>query len=147
MDATYGVCIYVDGTKKIHKTFTSTAGKAASATAAAKLFDYNLVLAFIREAQYLSLGAGSPWGTPDVLIDDLLIYDRSLSATDVKALSTMANRVTDFGPNGGTGIAGLSSDKAQFTGKPSILLDLSGRRTTLGKPGLYIINGRKVLVK
>lgn len=147
VDATYGVCIYVDGTKKIHKSFTSTAGKAASATAAAKLFDYNLVLAFIREAQYLSLGAGSPWGTPDVLIDDLLIYDRSLSATDVKALSTMANRVTDFGPNGGTGIAGLSSDKAQFTGKPSILLDLSGRRTTLGKPGLYIINGRKVLVK
>ena len=147
VDAANGVTIYVDGTKKAHKTFTSSAGKGATATASAKLFDYNHVLAFIREAQFLNLGAGSPWGTPDVLIDDLLVYDRALSGTDVKALSTMSNRVTDFGPTGGNGIDDILTDKAHLASQSPIILDLSGRRTSVGKPGLYIINGRKVLVK
>lgn len=126
-----GVRLYVNGTRKNQKSITS------SADFTTHFFN------FITTAQYLNLGAGSPWGTPDALIDDLLVYDRALSAIDVRALSTMANRATDFGPVQ-VGIANLPAADAPAA---DAVHDLSGRRTTLRRPGLYIVGGRKVLLK
>jgi len=152
VSATGGVALYVDGVKKAHKTFTSTAGTAGTAAAAARLFDYQAVLDFITTAGYMQLGAGSLWGSAEADIDDLLIYDRALSATDIRGLVTLANRVTDFGPEGLVDIQdvknGWQSDAQGVT-----IFDMSGRQmkttnpTTSLKQGLYIINGRKVFVR
>ncbi len=146
VSATDGVTVYVDGTKKAHKTFTSTAGTASSAAAAARLFDYQSVVDFITSAGYMQLGAGSLWGSAEADIDDLLVYDRVLSATDVRGLATLANRVTDFGPSGLVGIETVSKD---FTGQGDFrFFDLQGRPTTHPRPGhIHIVNGRKVFVR
>ena len=95
---TDGVNLYVNGTRKQHKSFASTAGTASTTSAAAQLFDYQAVMDFITSAGYIQFGAGTQWGSADACFDDLLIYDRVLSATDVRALNTLSNRVTDFGP-------------------------------------------------
>ena len=140
VDATEGVTLYINGTRKTYKSFASTAGTTASS------FDYSHVLNFITSAGFLSLGAGSPWGTPDARLDDLLIYERALSATDVRALNTMANRITDFGPDGDqTPVRDLFDRKS--TPDNHVIYDLSGQRTNPCHPGLYIIGGRKVYIK
>ena len=139
VSASDGVSLYVDQTKKTHKTFVSSAGSGSTATASAKLFDYQKVLDFISTAGYMQLGVGSPWGSAEAWFDDLLIYDRALSASDVRALNTMANRVADFGPEGNTGIA---DNKSIILGRPQGTFDLLGRPVSRKSPGLYIINGR-----
>lgn len=87
VSAADGVTLYVDGTKKAQKSIAKSSA-----------FAFQQLVDFAATAQFLNLGAGSPWGSPDAYVDDLLVYDRALSATDVRALNTMANRVTDFGP-------------------------------------------------
>lgn len=146
-----GVTLYVDGTKRAHKTFASSAGTASSAAAAARLFEYQHVLDFITSASYLQLGAGSPWGSAEASFDDLLIFDRALAAADVRALNTLANRVTDFGPDGLVGIHDIHQPSSPNP-HPSTLLDLNGRPITANhpsqlRPGIYLLNGRKIIIK
>ncbi len=141
-----GVLLYVDGVRKSHKTFESTAGSGSSAAQSAKLFDYQHVLDFISTAGYLQLGTGSGYGSAEACFDDLLVYNRALSAADVRALNTLLNRVNDLTPEG-TGVEGVVSASPSFS---NFIYDLSGRQmpaaTTLPR-GIYIINGKKVLVK
>jgi hypothetical protein len=159
VSASDGISFYVDGVKKAHKTFTSTAGTASTAAAAARLFDYQTLLNFITSAGYMQFGAGSLWGSAEAAFDDLLIYNRALSAADVRGLATLSNRVTDFGPQGLVGIHDIHQspfgENEMVNGKwlNGKCLDLTGRpvRTSSTsprlKPGLYIINGRKVMVQ
>ena len=144
-----GVTLYVDGTKKSHKAFASSAGEAATVSAAAKLFDYQRLVDFVAAAPYMQLGSGSFWGSADARFDDLIVYDRALAPTDVRALNTLLNRVTDFTPVAIHDIAAPPLSPSAAT-----LFDLSGRAvcpyaTThkLLKPGLYILGGRKVRVR
>ena len=155
---TDGVTLYVDGTRKAHKTFTSTAGTASTATAAAKLFDYSHVTAMAAAASYFQLAHGdAAYGSAAARFDDLFIYSRALTANDVKGLTTLATRTTDFSPEAvGIGSVEMShSSEGRFdtSGKDQGVYDLSGRR--VNRPatprqlprGLYIINGRKVVVR
>ena len=155
VSATDGVTLYVNGSKKIHKTFTSTAGTASTASAAAKLFDYHHVMNMVAGASYLQLGHGdAAHGSAAARFDDLFIFSRAFTSSDVKGLNTLVNRTTDFSPEA-VGI------EAMYDGRSSMydvqwdgaIFDLSGRPvhrpsvlSTLSK-GLYIVNGSKVLVK
>lgn len=150
VSATDGVAIYVDGVKKVHKTFTSTAGTASTAAAAARLFDYQSVLNFITTAGYMQLGAGSLWGSAEADIDDLIVYDHALSATDVRGLATLANRITDFGPAGLVDVRDIRNS-GLLPVKGTGIFNLNGQFTTTStsrlKSGIYVINGRKVIVR
>ena len=74
-----------------------------------------------------------------------MIYDRELSAVDVRALNTMCNRVTDFTTGqGGTDIDNLWNGESK---EKKGIFDLQGRRVERPVRGLYIINGKKVVVK
>ena len=141
-----GLALYVDGSRKQWKTFTSSAGTASTAALAAKMFDYQHVMDFITKAGYLQLGLGSGYGSPEASFDDLLVYNRTLSPSDVNALNTLLNRVNDFSPIG-TGIETIVPAVAQ----PSRgIFDLSGRQIPTGttlERGIYIINGKKVMVR
>ncbi len=132
-----GVTIYVDGERKAQKAFGGSAA-------------YAQVLTFLRSANYMQLGAGSFWGSADCSIDDLLVYKRALTAKDVTLLNIMANRTgTDYTYDGIDNLmAEGGSDEHQSQG----VFDLSGRRVSTSPAsqlprGIYVIGGRKVLVK
>jgi len=138
-----GVTIYINGSKKYSVTFASTMGTA-------KKFDYQLLIDFIKTCQFFTLGKGLGLGTAEAWYDDLLIYNRELTATDVKALYYSETRITDISTNGeAVGItAPTTADAAATTALPQGIYDLSGRRLDrITRPGLYIVDGKKVLVK
>ncbi|MBO4801336.1 MAG: family 43 glycosylhydrolase [Bacteroidaceae bacterium] len=139
-----GVSLYVDGVKKAHKTFTSSAGTASTAAAAARLFDYQTLVNFITSAGYMQLGTGSHWGSAEACFDDLLVFSRALTAADVRALNSLATRVTDFGPEGMVGVRDLENVNFKME-RSRRIFDLTGRWTNKPLPGhIYIINGHKV---
>lgn len=148
-----GVTLYVNGTKRAHKTFTSSAGTANNAVNAAKLFDYNKLIASIAADGFVQLGLGGTAGSAEALFDDLLIYSRALDATDVRALYTLSGRTIDLGPNGSNGIYDLNGRENLHSSLQNGIYDLNGRIlnssfTHSSLPnGIYIVNGRKVLVK
>lgn len=137
---TNGVSLYVNGTKKtLHKVTSSTGATTA------KTIPYADLLEKVTAMRYFYLGVGSDWGSADCYIDDLMIHSRELSATDVRALNTMVNRVTDFTlGEGGTGLSEIEDEDVKAkTG----IYDLLGRRVLNPNRGLYIINGKKVFLK
>ncbi|MCR5270039.1 MAG: family 43 glycosylhydrolase [Prevotella sp.] len=144
-----GIKLYISGGQK---SFSSANGK-LKGTAVSKVadFDYNIVLNHLSACQYLYLGNGGYWGTPDACYDDLLVYDRSLSFAEVLALNTMENRVFDFWTLNPTGIADMTQQQAT---PATVVYDLQGRAIKNGKSldsnlpcGIYLVNGRKVVVK
>ncbi len=112
----------------------------------------------VSELKYLYLGACPPvgsanGGSPDIYVDDLMVYSRELSLTDAQALYKMANRVTDFtvGENGTDVKAIEAISPTGHHGKAngsrySGTYDLTGRRiSNPQKGGVYIIDGVKVV--
>ena len=135
-----GIRLYVNGTNKSPHAVASSKGVTkVKELPCAELIDC------VRKLKYFYLGLGSFWGSADCYIDDVLIHSRELSATDVRALNTMANRVTDFTKNGDeTDVFPVFIEtQPQQRG----IFDLLGRRVSKPSRGLYIINGKKALVK
>ena len=136
---TSGVRIYVNGVNKTPHSVASSSG-----TTKVRELPYTDVISKVTGMNYFLLGQGSPWGSADCYIDDVMIYNRELTNTDVRALYTMLNRVTDFTKGeGGTGISEIKNEE-WVSGK---CYDLSGRRVEKPTRGLYIVNGKKILIK
>jgi len=137
------VCIYVNGTRRTNASFVSTAGTNVTN------FDYQKVLDLVASSEYFTLGKGTDHGTPEALYDDLLIYNRALSAQDVRALYAAENSVTDFSTGDFvTAIHTIEADQPTPTRNTLTgIYDLSGRRVTHPTTGLYIINGKKIYIK
>ena len=149
-----GVVFYVNHAKRSTR-FASTAGTTMAN------FDFQKVLDMVSSASYLSLGMGNGIATAEACYDDLLVYDRALTADDVHLLHLMEQRVTDFTPEGTfTGIVdiadgdnNMSNPSSASSPRSSVFYDLQGRpvNAELGlrshKKGLYIVNGKKVVVK
>ena len=134
-----GCTIYINGSRK---SFNSAFNGNCNGTALTDKngFDYNLVVDFIQSCPYFYLGYGSFWGTADVRIDDVMIYDRELSRTTVSVLNKASNRVTDFTQGeGGTGIPSVRTQE-QTVEK---IYDLCGRPVPTPGKGVYIIDGKK----
>ena len=135
-----GVRTYINGsTKAAHKVTCSTG------TTKTKELPYTEVIEKVTAMKYFYLGLGSFWGSVDCYIDDLMIYNRELTSTDVRALNTMANRVTDF--TKGEGGTGISEIKDGEVGMKNYVFDLQGRRIMKPTRGLYIVNGKKILIQ
>ena len=120
---TEGCCIYVNGSKIRDVEYVGYCN--GSDITDAKDFDYNKVMDFIQSCPNFYLGYGSFWGSVDVRMDDLILYNRALETTDVRALNTMSNRVTDFS----TGEGGSSVEPIRHHGNRTMksVYDLSGR--------------------
>ena len=110
-------------------------------------FDRDLVLDFVKSATYFYLGFGSFWGSAEACFDDLLIYNRELSAEDVRGLNTLLNRVNPFSEGTIVGVEEIVAPAS--TAEPVLregIFDLTGRPVQNPTKGLYIIKGKKILV-
>lgn len=140
---TNGYMLYIDGSKYLSTNLAYT-GSVASAND----FDRNLVINFVKNAKYFYLGLGSFWGSADACFDDLMIYDRELTASDVKGLSNLLNRVNYFDGGTFTGIESVKNDATDYTiASKQGVYDLLGRKVNTPSKGIYIVNGKKVLFR
>lgn len=145
---TSAVTLYVNGLKRSTR-FESTAGRVMTD------FDMQHVFDVVTSAPYLSLGTGNGVAGATADYDDLLVWDRALSAEDVHLLYSLACRVTDFTPGGLTAVPSLPfepepSDSAVVPVDASHhLYDLSGRpvRSVPSSPTILIHLGRKELFR
>ena len=138
-----GYMLYLNGSK-YSDTYLCYAGSATASE-----FDRSKVLNAIPTLRYFYLGSGSFWGSADAYFDDLMIYDRALSADDVKGLYTLLTRVNPFDDGTIVGIDQVSADEPAAAESPARegVYDLMGRKVVNPHQGLYIMNGKKVWVK
>ena len=138
---TGGVTIYVNGSKKSSDRYNGEIDGVAKTTKTA--FDYNLIVDLLTACPELYLGYGSFWGSPDARFDDVMVYDRVLSLSEISALEQMVNRVTDY-----TNLTdGIQTVVYEPSTNDHAVYDLQGRRVTTPTKGLFIRNGKKFFVK
>jgi arabinan endo-1,5-alpha-L-arabinosidase len=135
-----GITIYVNGNKNTDKYKESLNGKEATTKQG---FDYNLILDLMASCDELYLGNGSFWGSADARFDDVMVYDRVLSLLEIMALQQMTDRSNIDGIT--DGIQPVANSQ-QLTPNTQYH-DLMGRRVENPRKGLYIIKGRKILVR
>lgn len=139
--ATGGISVYVDGTLKRNDRFN---GSLNGQTISNKQgFDYSRIISHLSASPNLYLGYGSFWGSPDARFDDVMVFDRALSLTEVMALRQMTDRVFDFSSLA----SGVESVALSTQPVPTAVYDLQGRRVAQPSRGLYIINGKKIVIK
>ena len=134
------VALYLDGKKMDFTKWNGSLNGKTISTATG--FDYSLMVDLLSSASEICLGKGSFWGSAEAAFDDVIVYNRPLSSTEVLALNRMENRVFDFNA-WATGIEEITSDNHNIN--HNAIYDLQGRRIN-GKPtkGIYIIDGKKV---
>ena len=101
-----------------------------------------------------ALGSGFAWrlvndvravagaATYDARFDDVMVYDRVLSLLEIGALAQMTDRGNTDGVTDGIEYIQPSIVNIQHS-----MFDLQGRRIENPRKGLYIKNGKKILVK
>ena len=140
--ATGGISVYVDGTLKRNDRFNGSLNGQTVSTKQG--FDYSRIVDHLAASPNLYLGYGSFWGSPDARFDDVMVFDRALSLTEVMALRQMTDRAFDFSSLA-SGIESVALSTQPTT--TTAVYDLQGRRVGLPSRGLYIINGKKIVIK
>ena len=152
-----GITVYVNASVKSNSSYTYKGSIGGTDITKKAQVDFQTILNFIRLCPKLYLGYGSFWTSADMLFDDLMIYNRVLTAKDIRGLYMLANRVYDFADD-------LTSDIETIDNSPSTahkatgdVYDLSGRKVADNdqlpvenrklKKGIYISGGRKVIVR
>ncbi len=136
-----GYTLYRDGSKYLNSNMVYAGSETKDE------FNRDLVLDFVKSATYFYLGFGSFWGSAEACFDDLLIYNRELSSDDVRGLNTLLNRVNPFSEGTIVGIDELAAPAgAPETVARKGVFDLMGRPVQRPAKGMYIIDGKKVLV-
>ena len=137
---TEGFKVYVDGKLK---DFIGVAGSLnGTGISSASTFDYNLIVDHIRKCNYFYFGFGSFWGSCNANYDELLIYNRVLTANDAKKL--YQTEVSE-----GSFPTGISAVKMTPQLSDGTVYDLQGRKIDASQMqrGIYIKNGKKFVVR
>ena len=88
------IIIYVNG---VPKTFATCNGEmAGSAITRVEDFDYGHIVDLLASADQFYLGRGSFWGSAPAAFDDVIVYNRPLSADEVHSLYMMECRHFNF---------------------------------------------------
>jgi arabinan endo-1,5-alpha-L-arabinosidase len=81
-----GLTLYVNG---VEKPFAASRGSAEA-------FDYGRIVNLLASADEFYLGRGSFWGSAPAVFDDVIVYNRSLSADEAYSLYMMELQQFDF---------------------------------------------------
>lgn len=141
-NSTNGISIYIDGGTAHSDRYNGSLNGTTVTTK--KGFDYNLVLDHLAACDQLFLGNGSYWGSADARFDDFIVYDRSVSLLEAMSLNQMMDRADKDYVTSGIEELMPAQSRQQTDGR---VYDLSGRCVQTQKPGLYIKNGKKYIVK
>lgn len=134
--------LYVDGKKQTFGSYQGLYDGKDVKTAVG--FGYKQMLDLLSSASEIYLGKGSFWGSADAMYDDVAIYNRALSMSEVSALVRMENRVFDFSSLA-TGIVNIADDKTMDSSHDAIF-DLQGRKlNAVPQKGIYIQGGKKIV--
>ena len=124
-----GNMLYRDGERYISTNMKYTGSVEQSK------FDWSKVTDFITSAVYFNLGVGSFWGSAAAKFDDLIIYNRELSADDVSSLYTELTHVNPFNASAITGVEDIVAEEpASQTARG--ICDLMGRRVEVPSKGI-----------
>ena len=141
-----GITIYIDGARKLSSSYKFSGSQNGKDITTRDGFNYNEIADFITKCPDMYFGYGSFWGSADICYDDLLVYNRVLSSTEVLLLKNMYNRVANFANKETSGI----EDVHISTPAPAdnVIYDLMGRKVMTPMKGhLYIRNGKKFIAK
>lgn len=141
-----GITIYIDGARKLSSSYKFSGSQNGKDITTRDGFNYNEIADFITQCPNMYFGYGSFWGSADICYDDLLVYNRVLSSTEVLLLKNMYNRVANFANKETSGI----EDVHISTPAPAdnVIYDLMGRKVMTPMKGrLYIRNGKKFIAK
>ena len=137
-----GYTLYRDGSKYLSSQMVYAGSEDKDA------FNRDLVLQFVTSVPYFFLGSGSFWGSAEAYFDDLMMYNRALTAEDVKGLNTLLNRNNVFDDGTVVGIDEIIADfPAADASARAGIYDLTGRKVTTPTKGIYLVNGKKVWFK
>ncbi len=89
-----GLTLYVNGAQVPFATFAGQ--MAGSDVASLSAFECGRIVDFLTTADGFYLGRGSFWGSDPALIDDVIVYHRPLSATEVLSLYSQSVQGFDF---------------------------------------------------
>lgn len=132
-----GIKVYVNGNLITFQKCNGSMG--GTSVTSPNAFSYGQIVSHLTASSDFYFGYGSFWGSLNADYDDLCIYNRVLTADDVKALYQAECR--NESP---TGIEAVR----QSTVENSNVYDLQGRKLNGPlKSGIYIRNGRKFIVK
>lgn len=143
-----GPKLYVDGSPKPFNTVKGSQG--GTGITQMGQFSFSEVVDFVKSCPDMYLGYGSFWGSCDAWFDDLMVFDRVLSADDVAALNAAERIGHDF-----TGISNTRPN-AHDARTESAVYNLQGQRVAASggqaslarlPHGIYICNGKKFVVK
>jgi beta-xylosidase len=137
-----GWTLYLDGQARYTESSNRSFNKSDDFS------DYGSVLRLLASAAQFYLGYGSWWGSAPIYVDDLTLYNRALTAADVQALYE-AQLTDTFRPDATTSaIETLRPDEAPApAGRAAQVYDLQGRRVARPARGMYIMNGRVIMIR
>ena len=153
ISTTDGITLYVNATAKANTGYRYKGNVGGTDIIRKTQVDFKTFTDFISNCEKFYLGYGSFWSSADMLIDDLMLYDRVLTAKEVRGLYMLANRVYDFASDLTSGIETVESPTSgSHSPIPGMVYDLSGRRVMATPPrtsyllgkGIYIVNGKKI---
>ena len=141
-----GITLYVNGSRKNNSNYKYKGSQNGADIASVSNFDYNEIVDFVEACPYFYFGYGSFWGSADMCYDDLLIYDKVMTTTEMLKIRKMHNRITDY--TIGEGGTGTSIESVTDICQPlrQGIYDLMGRKVSTPVKGrIYIIDGKKVI--
>lgn len=132
-----GIKVYVNGNLISFQKCNGSMG--GTAVTSPNAFSYGQIVSHLTASSDFYFGYGSFWGSLNADYDDLCIYNRVLTADDVKALyQAECNNES---------ITGIEAVRRSTVSDGSIF-DLQGRKLSGPlKSGIYIRNGKKFIVK
>ena len=138
---TGGYALFVDGKQYLSTNLAYTGSVEKDA------FNNALVLNHVATSKYFYLGLGSFWGSADACFDDVMIYNRALTSTDVRGLYTMLSRSNPFDDGTIVGIDDVDASSAVSSFGNGATFSLGGAIVPNPHGCIIIKDGKKVLLK
>ena len=138
-----GIKLYVNRSNKTTMVYKGEINGESISTKAK--CDFNLILDHIPACRNFYFGYGTKFGSADICIDDLMMYNRILSYEDVSALYQMETRVFDFDEMITNDIEIPAISNRQYVQQG--IFNLQGQRVSNPNKCIYIVNGKKQIFR